>query len=355
MINIDIHNYEEFVLDFMEDNLSSGLREQFIVFINEHPEIKEEMEGLSFAVIENENVKIKEKQLLKKKRLLNEKESSIFQELCIASIEGDLSLREEELFKEYINSNNSKRKEYQQFELTKVKPDFKHVFKNKKALKKNSKAHITRIYSVISIAASILIIFGIYFYVQTNTEQTVLSKNTVPVVEDPKVQNNEFIEPESKDVIAEVSKNKKVFVSDFNKPKENETVVEDVVNETLIAKIERPTENINALQSKTPLITTHTKVDDYTTYIDVKQTVILDTKPEYLNIKSYLAQTFNKRVLKKEKKKIELFDIAQAGVVGLNKVFGGNMKLERVYNENGELDKTEFTSNLVAISSPVKK
>ena len=88
MINIDIHNYEEFVLDFMEDNLSSGLREQFIVFINEHPEIKEEMEGLSFAVIENENVKIKEKQLLKKKRLLNEKESSIFKELCIASIEG---------------------------------------------------------------------------------------------------------------------------------------------------------------------------------------------------------------------------------------------------------------------------
>jgi hypothetical protein len=74
------------------------------------------------------------------------------------------------------------------------------------------------------------------------------------------------------------------------------------------------------------------------------------------SIKSYLATSFNKRILNKENKsKVELFDIAQAGLEKLNKLTGSKMSLERVYDENGYKDRTEFNSRLLAFSTPIKK
>ena len=71
---------------------------------------------------------------------------------------------------------------------------------------------------------------------------------------------------------------------------------------------------------------------------------------------SFLAASFNKRVLKKgNKNKVELFDIAQVSLERVNKLTGSKMSLERVYNENGVADRTEFNSRILAFSTPMKK
>ena len=84
------------------------------------------------------------------------------------------------------------------------------------------------------------------------------------------------------------------------------------------------------------------------------QEPVTPTDDEYISFRSFLAESVNKKVFKKKKDKIEMFDIAQAGVEGINKLTGGNMTLERIFDENGNPSKTEFTSRLLAFSTPAK-
>ena len=76
---------------------------------------------------------------------------------------------------------------------------------------------------------------------------------------------------------------------------------------------------------------------------------------QVLSLRSFVAQTINKTFFNNKKDKIEAFDIAQAGVKGINKITGTKMTLERVYDINGNPKETQFTSRLIAFSTTVKK
>ena len=52
---------------------------------------------------------------------------------------------------------------------------------------------------------------------------------------------------------------------------------------------------------------------------------------------------------------VKPYEIASAGINGLNKLFGLEMALVRVNDEQGEMKSLYFSSTLLKVNAPVKK
>jgi len=79
---------------------------------------------------------------------------------------------------------------------------------------------------------------------------------------------------------------------------------------------------------------------------------------EYMNLKSFLAESVNERVLKdntQEKNNSVWFNIAQWSVHGINRITGSNISLEKEYNQDGEAEKINFHTKFIAFSTPIKE
>ena len=67
MSNINIKNYEEFALDYLENNLSEDMRKSFEQFLSSHPEIAEELTDLLDYHVDRVEMVYDEKDKLKKR------------------------------------------------------------------------------------------------------------------------------------------------------------------------------------------------------------------------------------------------------------------------------------------------
>jgi hypothetical protein len=72
----------------------------------------------------------------------------------------------------------------------------------------------------------------------------------------------------------------------------------------------------------------------------------------------FIAKTFREKILKETKAKdtpLKAYEIAEAGVSGLNKLLGWEMALDKKNDENGELKSVYFSSKILKFNAPVKK
>jgi hypothetical protein len=71
-----------------------------------------------------------------------------------------------------------------------------------------------------------------------------------------------------------------------------------------------------------------------------------------------IARFFREKILKTEnpeKGSLKAYEVADAGINGLNRIFGWNMKLEKKKDEKGEVNSVYFNSRLLKFNAPVKK
>ncbi len=71
-------------------------------------------------------------------------------------------------------------------------------------------------------------------------------------------------------------------------------------------------------------------------------------------------KSFKSEILKEDKNKINpdrftLWDIADAGIRGINKIIGWKMEFDKEYNENGELIALGFDSNTISLYHTMNK
>jgi len=357
MIEINLYNYEEYVLDFLEDNLDSFKREAFLLFLKNNPEIKVELEFFNDEKLVPEPVLFDNKHILKKESIITQSALSNFDELCIAKVEGDLSDHQMILFDELINSNKLKKREFERFKKTIIKSDDTIVFKGKDRLKKKP-IGVWRIhYSLVSIAASILIIVGLFTLLpQTNNVTNSLANmaERIEIKKDAQIVNKEVVAV-SQVKQEKIEKRNTLFVNKID-IKEKITKRKIEIDEKLELDNIVEKETFEKLEAKSTFIENNLSGN-----IRLKEMIISDKgnyklkQSGYLSLRSFVAKTINRNVFNKNKAKIEMFDIAQAGVKGFNRLTGVDMKLERVYDENGKLNKTEFTTKLLAFSTPSKK
>ena len=90
-MKIDKNNYEEYAMDFLEGTLSEEAQAAFVLFLEQHPEIQDELVGADEAILKPETEHFTNKKSLKKELPCSEDE---LDEKLIAFLEGDLSQSE---------------------------------------------------------------------------------------------------------------------------------------------------------------------------------------------------------------------------------------------------------------------
>ncbi|MFC2103826.1 hypothetical protein ACFLS4_00550 [Bacteroidota bacterium] len=360
MIDINRNNYEEYFVDFLEGKLSPSDESLLMLFLNQNPDLKEELELYQEEPVLIGMDTFNNKTELKKQNILSALTSDNFDEICIACIENDLSEKDAIEFEKFIKENSERKKEVELYKLTKVIADNSIVFQSKHKLKRTTnKFVLRRNYTIISAAASIIIMIALYLFApkqnKINRELPVaeLSKKNIT---DKKLErsnienrnvNNVTIKESEKSIINNKSENNIALTEQKQEVKS--------MDEEFGKREKTHLAYLNPIEVKLPIKNNTTRIQlVYKNIIAVEKEHSIDKNG--LSFKAFLASTFNKRVLKTEDKtNIELFDIAHASIEGINKLTGSNMSLERLYDENGDPDKTEFNSKLLAFSTPIKK
>ena len=166
MKTINIHNYEEFAIDYMIGNLSAQEAEAFTSFLTQHPDIADEV--LLFET-DGQELKPEHKTFnnLKKDISLENVTCDNFEEYCIAAMEGDLN--NEALLKldKYIGDSRDRLNTKAQFEKIRLTPET-IAYPHKQELKKIVPLTLFRrrlipIFS--SIAAACIIAFSLFFII----------------------------------------------------------------------------------------------------------------------------------------------------------------------------------------------
>jgi hypothetical protein len=206
-------NYEPFFLDYLEGNLEENMIDQFLDFLANNPDLKEELHLF-------ENIRLPEDQVVfsgKEQLYKSSSEAKVPNEnKTIAYLEGDLDSAERALFETYLADHPELQKEYRLFSKTKLQPDTKIIYQDKNKLYKKSGTAVFLNWTARA-AAVLVLLWGISSVIRTgnqpvkeNQVQVIAEVNTKPKTQPDKnvAKVPEFITPE-KQKPADENKNRK--------------------------------------------------------------------------------------------------------------------------------------------------
>lgn len=353
---INKNNYEAFFLDYHERNLSPQQVADLLLFVEQHPELKEEFENFENIKLEESDEKFIHKSSLKHN-------SNISDNLLIASLEGLLSKEEFVLLKQQLAVDKDLQKSYLLFQKIKLSADTSIVFENKEDLKKKER-RIIPFYYYVAAAAAILLLFGLFYKVNENPNEKTLAKKEVQSSKF-KVQsfdNNKNVAPEKEKQESKIKNQDKKF-TDFattsakknvvkqNIPKEIHFVTPEIKDEEPLPIVENKIEtkkeitpenqiapnNIQLLEIKNvqPVIANvennSEKVNDKE-FLSIGQLVATKIKENTLDANTVAMQKKNGRL-----KKLNGWDVLQMAARGISKLTGKKVEVKPTYNEEGDV------------------
>jgi hypothetical protein len=172
-MEIDINNYESVLIDYFDGNLNALEVAEVLLFLEQHPEIKNEFEALgNLPMAENIVIESEFKLNLKKLNHHETLANKSFNELIISQIEGDCTAQENLVINELVEENKSLSKLKQAFLLTKLIPDLTLKFPNKQALKRKE-AIVFYLNRKLAFAATLLLLVSHLFFIYRNTNNTI--------------------------------------------------------------------------------------------------------------------------------------------------------------------------------------
>ena len=198
-MEITKNNYEIFFLDHLEGNLDENLVDEFLEFLQQNPDLKEELSMMNTAPILPDSVVFRNKEKLYKEKFDSEKE---FNQAAIALIEGDISGTEKAEFDSYLLKHPEKQKEVQRFQQTKLQPDKSVVFAHKDKLYRHTLGKTIFLWSS-RVAAVLIVAMAIYFYID-QTGENIINENQMAVIESETAK--EDVSPDTKKPQVETEK-----------------------------------------------------------------------------------------------------------------------------------------------------
>lgn len=346
-MKITRENFEPYFIDFLDGNLPEDQIDQFLDFLEQNPDLKEELHGF-------ENLKVAEEQIVfsGKERLYknSEEAKSSIEMKMIASIEGDLDEGERKSFEGHLELYPELQKKYQLFVKSRLLPDpsVKFPYKNK-LYKKNRPVVILN--WVARVAAVVALVWGINALYNEQTDQ--ISSNSQKVTADVTPTKPE---PEVKTI-----ESVQVKV---------EPVVENkLAKEVIAAKSEIKTEKAGVSPEEIAPEPQKTVEREMTALAMIK------SQPARLESEAIPNQLAVSRVREVEQNSgtkvltVEEFLLLQAkkvgeeGVLSAHRIVRAGLGLaselsgDRIgYRElNGKITSLDFESRLIAFSIPLKK
>ena len=364
-MQIDRSNYEIWLIDWLDGNLSELQVEQLQAFLKENPDVKEDFDDMdrvreAMHCVSGESFPYKDH--LKKKA--SEISESQFDYLCIAFLEKDLSSVQKSELKEIIDLDPEKKKSFDLIQKMKISPaDIRYKHKNR-LIRKSVVQNVIRL-SFIGLSAAAIITYAIITYhfvprslrVKTdNTAQTVTVDRTIQKPADEiisvrrttdkkditskKQTKNLFPMSQKKSsIITETEKNLALQNDSTVRSAYNPLPVPDKIPVSSKIDLKNGTINNNLIALK----------------VSINNPVYDDERPK---LSKFIAKTFREKILKEKTTKdspLKAYEIAEAGVAGLNKLLGWEMALSEKNDENGKLKSIYFSSRLLKFNAPVKK
>lgn len=351
-------NYEIWLIDYFDGTLDADQVEQLMGFLDENPDLKEEYaDNLPFN-LKAANDTFINKSVLKKS--FSDLSDEQFELLCISALEHDLTDAQMSDLEKMIEGEPEKRKTLDFYKKAiLVAPEMK--FRNKSGLRKLSEAQkIIRLTVIGLSAAAGIALFVTLFNIQGKKEAIEVPVVAAGIRRDPGKEDGPSpllsLKPQltlSAEALAK---------ADEAGPAKEEVVVSnpasksEVVGEVPALAPEVVHEKIARLDFKqdVSLVTEISWNISAVNQIALQSPVIFE-KP---GLNGLVAKFFRERITKSgttESGSIKGYEIADAGIIGLNKLFGWQMSLKPTRNNKGELTSLYFSSRILKFNAPVKR
>ncbi|TXB64828.1 hypothetical protein FRY74_10275 [Vicingus serpentipes] len=340
---INKNNYEAFLLDYMEQNLSADMVAELMLFFEQNPDLKHDLEELGEVALPIEDIVFEGKDDLKKEVLEN---------LMIAEIEGLNSVDQSKELQEAIEEDNVTEKAFLLYQKTVLKPT-PVIFENKESLKRERK--IIPMYWWATSAAAILIAFFLIRNMNTDGVQKTqnnfadnkeleFKKNSSEVEELPKPIEKEFLDNET----IQVAKKVNTTPIKVEKKKVKPTIKEEQPIENNLVAEQEP---INEKDSITILPTIY---EEEVLLAENNIQIEKEVKGEPLSVGQFLKKEAQKKVLKDEQpepnKKAEIMVVDL-----LAKVAGKNARVDKTKNDEDETEQYALNIGGFSFSKKVRK
>ncbi len=375
-MRITIHTYERYTIDYLDGNLDPYLNKEMEVFLQQHPDIKDELDDLSDTSLKPGKEVFPGKHELKHEHEDYKSDQELFDKHCIGSYEGDLPPDEQKEFFAFLNEHPAKKKEYQFWGKLTLQPDLKIKFTGKQKLKKQ--VYIKPIYlwtSAISAAAVALIFLWLNTFnrnlvdndsllTDNNKIHSQIIQHTLnPEKEKSGNKSDEKKKLNQKDNRHDVSpgktnnkrpslpeKNQNKQVNPPKKSREKNILMNH--NEFLAIKFDTisPVARVNEF-NKIPLRTF--SFDSMTTH---KHKNSAHTQ-KLSGLDEYLVTQLEKKIRENDviEPKIKWWNIAHLCIHGINKLTNKEMELKNEYDDQGKLLVFVLHTENFEVRKPVQR
>jgi hypothetical protein len=359
----DRSNYETWIIDYLDGALDSDQVNELLAFLDQNPELREELRDLIDFRISSPADSFKNKNSLKKTPA--EIDLKQFELLCVADAENDITPEQESELAGIIASSPEKRVILEQTRKAKLVPP-EVTFRHKNRLKRLPVPQKIFRYSAVgmSAAAAALLMITILTGPAPEIQSGIISGNNP----DAALRGSDINKPGN--TIAEPARDNALIAETnpspaFNRIAENRF---ETIQAAVQEKQEAPgdTAYLETLPERNNIV----KID-YISYLAVNANsqqyqlaaIPAVSSPGYAEYEKpgfddFVARVFRDKVLKSgtpETGTLKAYEVAEAGIKGINRLFGLDMSLQKNRNERGEVLSVSFSSKLLKFNAPVKK
>ncbi len=158
-MNINKTNYGAWFIDYFDGTLSAEKVAELFLFVEQHPELKNEFETFSPVVLSSDKTVFSDKEKLKRNIITPDNVEGYL----IAELEDDLTLADKIKLNDFLKANPSFTKDRELFKMTRLQT-ITEVFPDKSSLRKKTiRPLISNIQVWTAIAAVLLVIMGILY------------------------------------------------------------------------------------------------------------------------------------------------------------------------------------------------
>lgn len=348
-------NYEAYLLDYIEGNLSQTEIDMLLLFLDKNPTLKDELEGFEDIVLSPTQSNFNSLNLNQVDTINDIITTNNFETFAISHLENDLSEKKENELLAVINSDKLLKGQYLLILKTKLKADDSIVYQNKSSLKKAIPL-FPFYYRIAGVAAILLLM--IYFLIPQNynsTENIVLvNKNALKndsirkmktkLVSNETIPTSDLITPNDDEV--EIIKNKLELNNSSNKKRiENRRDITITSEKGSLKLANSKSINIKTIETNRKLKNS-ISLGTVNPYYEKEAISSVPMDDKFLTPKEFLASVFKKKILKMDvenpKIKIEDFNKSLANISNNKIAFkngNGNSKLLSIQTKHFSIEK----------------
>jgi hypothetical protein len=196
-MDINKTNYGAWFIDYFDGTLSAEKVAELFLFIEQHPELKNEFETFSPLLLNSDETIFPDKEKLKRNAIT----AANVEGYLVAELEKDLTLADKVKLNDFLKSNPSFSRDRELFKLTKL-PVITETFPDKASLRKKTiRPFISNIQAWTAIAAVLLVIMGILYINRPEDQESTAELIPVENKNDGIQNNQQKVIPSEKSII----------------------------------------------------------------------------------------------------------------------------------------------------------